>query len=82
MKYLEFYCNIQIKLFNYKDTLYITITDQKESKIYLFNKEGILIKGFPVKGINLVDINDADNDGKIELITQLDESSVISYEIN
>ena len=70
------------RLFNYKDTLYITITDQKESKIYLFNKEGILIKGFPVKGINLVDINDADNDGKIELITQLDESSVISYEIN
>jgi hypothetical protein len=48
----------------------------------LFNKEGVLIKGFPVKGINLVDINDADNDGKIELITQLDESSVISYEIN
>ena len=70
------------RLFNYKDTLYITITDQKESKVYLFNKEGILIKGFPVKGINLVDINDADNDGKIELITQLDESSVISYEIN
>ena len=70
------------RLFNYKDALYITITDQKESKVYLFNKEGILIKGFPVKGINLVDINDADNDGKIELITQLDESSVISYEIN
>ena len=70
------------RLFNYKDTLYITITDQKESKVYLFNKEGVLIKGFPVKGINLVDINDADNDGKIELITQLDESSVISYEIN
>ena len=70
------------RLFNYKDALYITITDQKESKVYLFNKEGVLIKGFPVKGINLVDINDADNDGKIELITQLDESSVISYEIN
>ena len=69
-------------MFNYKDALYITITDQKESKVYLFNKEGVLIKGFPVKGINLVDINDADNDGKIELITQLDESSVISYEIN
>jgi hypothetical protein len=70
------------RLFNYKDALYITITDQKESKVYLFNKEGALIKGFPVKGINLVDINDADNDGKIELITQLDESSVVSYEIN
>jgi hypothetical protein len=70
------------RLFNYKDALYITITDQKESKVYLFNKEGVLIKGFPVKGINLVDINDADNDGKIELITQLDESSVVSYEIN
>jgi hypothetical protein len=70
------------KLFNYKDLLYITITDEKEGKVYLYNKEGDLVSGFPVKGINLVDINDADNDGKIELITQLDESSVISYEIN
>ena len=70
------------RLFNYKDALYITITDQKESKVYLYNKEGNLVSGFPIKGINLVDIIDADNDGKIELITQLDESSVISYEIN
>ena len=70
------------KLFNYKDLLYITITDEKESKVYLYNKEGNLVSGFPIKGINLVDIIDADNDGKIELITQLDERSVISYEIN
>ena len=70
------------KLFNYKDLLYITITDEKEGKVYLYNKEGNLVSGFPVKGINIVDIIDADNDGKIELITQLDERSVISYEIN
>ena len=70
------------KLFNYKDLLYITITDEKEGKVYLYNKEGNLVSGFPIKGINLVDIIDADNDGKIELITQLDERSVISYEIN
>ena len=70
------------KLYNYKDSLYISITDEKESKIYLFDKEGDLVNGFPLKGINVVDITDADNDGKIELISQLDESSVISYEIN
>ena len=70
------------KLFNYKDLLYITITDEKEGKVYLYNKEGNLVSGFPIKGINLVDIIDADNDGKIELITQLDERSVIAYEIN
>jgi len=70
------------KLYNYKDSLYISITDEKESKIYLFDKEGDLVNGFPLKGINVVDIADADNDGKIELISQLDESSVISYEIN
>jgi len=70
------------KLFNYKDLLYISITDEKESKIYLYNKKGDLVNGFPLKGINIVDITDADNDGKIELISQLDENSVISYEIN
>ena len=70
------------KLFNYEDMFYISITDEKESKVYLFDKQGNLVNGFPLKGIDVVDIIDADNDGKIELISQLDESSVISYEVN
>ena len=70
------------KLFNYKDLLYISITDEKENKIYLFNNQGDMINGFPLKGTNIVDIVDSDNDGKIELISQLDSNSVISYEIN
>ena len=70
------------KLFNYKDLLYISITDEKENKIYLFNNEGDMVNGFPLKGTNIVDIVDSDNDGKIELISQLDSNSVISYEIN
>ena len=70
------------KLYNYKDLLYISITDEKENKIYLFNNEGNMVNGFPLKGTNIVDIVDSDNDGKIELISQLDSNSVISYEIN
>ena len=70
------------KLFNYKELVYISITDEKESKIYLFNNEGDMVNGFPLKGTNIVDIVDSDNDGKIELISQLDSNSVISYEIN
>ena len=70
------------KLLNYKDLLFISIADDKEGKIYLFDKEGDLVDGFPLKGINALDIADADNDGKIELISQLDENSIISYEIN
>ncbi len=70
------------KLFNYKDLLYISITDEKENKIYLYNNEGNMVNGFPLKGTNVVDIVDSDNDGKIELISQLDSNSVISYEIN
>ena len=70
------------KLFNYKDLIYISITDEKENKIYLYNNEGEMVNGFPLKGTNIVDIVDSDNDGKIELISQLDNNSVISYEIN
>ena len=70
------------KLFNYIDMLYISITDEKERNIYLFDKEGNLVNGFPLKGIDVVDIIDADNDGKTELISKLDETSIISYEIN
>ena len=67
---------------HYKELVYISITDEKESKIYLFNNEGDMVNGFPLKGTNIVDIVDSDNDGKIELISQLDNNSVISYEIN
>ena len=48
---------------------------------YLY-MEGEMVNGFPLKGTNIVDIVDSDNDGKIELISQLDNNSVISYEIN
>ena len=70
------------KLFNYKELVYISITDEKDNKIYLFNNDGDMVNGFPLKGTNIVDIVDSDNDGKIELISQLDSNSVISYEIN
>ena len=70
------------KLFNYKELVYISITDEKDNKLYIFNNDGDMVNGFPLKGTNIVDIVDSDNDGKIELISQLDNNSVISYEIN
>ena len=60
----------------------VGITDLNEDKIYLYKDNGDLVKGFPIKGKSVVDIKDSDNDGKIEIISKLDQFSIVSYEIN
>ena len=37
-------------LFNHKNKIYITLTDTQEKKVYLFDKYGALVNGFPVYG--------------------------------
>ena len=64
-----------------KKTL-VSITDLTNNEIYLYRDNGELIDGFPIKGSSVIDIRDSDNDGKTEIISALDDFSVVSYEIN
>ena len=64
-----------------KKTL-VSITDLTNNEIYLYRDNGELIEGFPIKGSSVIDIRDSDNDGKTEIISALDDFSVVSYEIN
>jgi len=70
------------KIFIDSKIMLVGITDLNEEKIYLYKDNGELVKGFPVKGNSLIDIKDSDNDGKIEIISRLDNFSIVSYEIN
>jgi len=70
------------KIFIDSKIMLVGITDLNEEKIYLYKDNGELVKGFPVKGSSLIDIKDSDNDGKIEIISRLDNFSIVSYEIN
>jgi len=70
------------KIFINSNVMLVGITDLNEDKIYLYKDNGDLVKGFPIKGKSVVDIKDSDNDGKIEIISKLDQFSIVSYEIN
>ena len=70
------------KIFNESSRMLIGISDFSENNIYLYEDNGELIKGFPLKGNSIIDIRDSDKDGKIEVITRLDNYSIVSYEVN
>ena len=70
------------KIFNESSRMLIGISDFSENNIYLYEDNGELIKGFPLKGNSIIDIRDSDKDGKIEVITRLDNYSIVSYELN
>ena len=70
------------KIFINSEIMLVGITDLNEGKIYLYKDNGELIEGFPIKGNSVIDIKDSDNDGKIEIISRLDNFSIVSYEIN
>ncbi len=70
------------KIFINSNVMLVAITDLNDEKIYLYRDNGDLVKGFPIKGKSVIDIEDSDGDGKIEIISKLDQFSIVSYEIN
>ena len=70
------------KIFNISGNFYVGITDLNDDNIYLYNDNGELIKGFPLKGSSSYDLIDSDIDGKLEIISKIDNFSIVSYEIN
>ncbi len=70
------------KIFIDSKTTLVSITDLTNNEIYLYRDNGKLVKGFPIKGGSVIDIKDSDNDGKLEIISTIDNFSIVSYEIN
>ena len=70
------------KIFIDSKTTLVSITDLTNNEIYLYRDNGKLLKGFPIKGSSVIDIKDSDNDGKLEIISAIDNFSIVSYEIN
>ena len=70
------------KIFNISRNFFVGTTDLNEDNIYLFNDSGELVDGFPIKGSSSFDLVDSDLDGKLEVISMIDNFSIVSYEIN
>ena len=70
------------KLFYINDKIYVTVTDLQSHKILLFDSQSNLLPNFPVYGNSAIDLNNIDNDKKLEFVTKGESNSIILYQIN
>jgi len=70
------------KIFYLYNKIYVSITDIQNQKIYLFDSNANPISNFPVFGTSVIDLEDIDNDKKLEFVTKDTDDSLIIYKIN
>ncbi len=70
------------KIFYLFDKIYVNVTDIQNQKVYLFDSNAKAVQNFPVFGNSLIDLNDMDNDRKLELVAKDLDNSLIVYKIN
>ncbi len=69
-------------IFYVHDKIYISVTDIQSQKVYLFDSNAEPIQNFPVYGYSLIDLDDIDNDRKIEFVCKDQENALVLYKIN
>ncbi len=69
------------KVFNVNRNTYISVTEIQENKVYIFNASGALLQGFPVYGTSSVDIGNASNKKRVNLVVKGSEKEVLLYQI-
>ena len=70
------------QIFYINDTIYISLTNIDNNKVYLFFSNGKLVNGFPIYGNSKIDLSNIDNDKHLELIVKSEKDNLILYEIN
>ena len=70
------------KIFYINNIIYISTTDLKNEKVYLFYSSGKALNGFPVTGNSPIDLAQADSDPPLELIVNSNKKEVFIYELN
>jgi len=69
------------QIFNINRNSYIAITETQEKKVYLFDKNGKILNGFPVYGSSVASLGDS-NKNTISLVTKGEPNSIIVYSSN
>ncbi|MBL7472874.1 ribonuclease HII [Robertkochia sediminum] len=78
---LDYGMYTQPKIFYLYDKIYVAVTDKQSNKVYLFDSQAKLLENFPVYGASAVDIDDIDNDRKVEIVTTGDRNSIVVYSL-
>lgn len=70
------------KIFYIYDKIYISLTDIQNQRVYLFDSMAKAIPNFPIFGTSPIDLNDVDNDRKLEVVVKDQDNSIIMYNMN
>ena len=70
------------EIFYLKDKIYVTTTDLQAKKVYVFDSNAKLLPNFPIFGTAAAKITDLDNANNLELVTQSNDKTIISYKLN
>ncbi|MCB0466801.1 MAG: hypothetical protein KDC64_01145 [Aequorivita sp.] len=69
------------EIFNINRNSYITITEIQEKKVYVFDKNGDLLNGFPVYGTSVASLDDSGKNA-LNIVTKGESNGVILYSSN
>jgi len=70
------------KIFYIYDKIYIALTDIQNQRVHLFDSQAKPIPNFPISGTSLIDLEDVDNDRKLEVVVKDQDNSFIMYRMN
>ncbi|WP_273567968.1 hypothetical protein [Maribacter halichondriae] len=70
------------KIFYLNDKIYVSVTDIQNQQVYLFDSQAKPIPNFPIFGTSIIDLDDVDNDQKLELTVKNQDNSIVLYTIN
>ncbi len=70
------------KIHYINNTIYVTLTDLDDQKVYAFYSNGSPVGGFPVYGSSAVALSNSDNDKALEMVVKSEEDGLIIYQIN
>jgi len=70
------------KIHYINNTIYVTITDLDDQKVYAFYSNGNPVGGFPVYGSSAVALSNSDNDKALEMVVKSEKDGLIIYQIN
>jgi hypothetical protein len=70
------------QLFNINRNSYTTITETQEKKVYVFDKDGSLLNGFPVYGASAATIGEGNGKNVKTIVVKGDADAIILYSSN
>lgn len=60
----------------------ISVTDLQQQRVYVYNSLGELLPNFPVYGTSVMQLGDANNNGRPNGVTKGGDKNVVLYEVN